>query len=295
MKVGYPCINRSIGCTANKTFRLASYSEDRFKKTIEQNLECLQKTLEYNLNHNLLFFRIGSPIVPFASHPVCIFDWKKYFKNKLKKIGDFIKENNFRISMHPDQFVIINSFNPKIIERSIEELRYHADFLNMLGLDKSAKMQIHIGGVYGDKKQAIERFVSNYQKLPKNIKDRLVIENDHINYSLKDCLLIHKQTHIPIVFDFFHHECLNNGESTKTALIQAIETWDKDDGIPMTDYSTQKQGANKGSHSESIDVKKFKLLLKKTRGLDFDIMLEIKDKEKSALKAAKIVGIHKKI
>lgn len=92
MKIGYPCINRSIGCTPNRTFRLASYSEERLIETVQLNLDCLKKTLEFNVENNLLFFRIGSPLIPFASHPVCKFDWQKHFEEQFNEIGNYLDQ-----------------------------------------------------------------------------------------------------------------------------------------------------------------------------------------------------------
>ena len=94
---------------------------------------------------------------------------------------------------------------------------------------------------------------------------------------------------MPILFDTFHHECYNNGETVKQGLIKASKTWKKKDGILMVDYSNPKEGARKGTHSDHIDLKDFKRFITVTDKLDFDIMLEIKDKEKSALKAIKVI------
>lgn len=96
MKVGYPCINRSLGCKSNSTFRLASYSEERLIKTVKNNLDCLAAILRYNIENELFFFRITSDLVPFASHPVCKFDWVDYFEMQFKEIGDYIRENGLR-------------------------------------------------------------------------------------------------------------------------------------------------------------------------------------------------------
>ena len=285
MKIGYPCINWSIGCTPNTTFRLKSYSEERMISTIQHNLDCLKKTLEFNVKHNLMFFRIGSQLIPFASHPVCEFDWGKFFKDQFEEVGNYIKKHNFRISMHPNQFTLLNAKDKKIIEKSIDEIDYHCKVLDLMELDEAAKVQIHIGGVYKEREKSIERFVEEYKKLPKHIKKRLCIENDHNRFSLQDCILVHEQTKIPIIFDNFHHECLNNGETFRKAMELASATWTKKDGIPMIDYSSQKKDGIKGSHTYHIDINHFKNFLKETKDFDFDIMLEIKDKEKSALEA----------
>lgn len=289
MKIGYPCINRSIDCTANSTFRLASYSRERFLETVQNNLECLKEILEWNVEKGFFFFRIGSPLIPFASHPVCKIDWVKHFKKQFKKIGSYIKKNKIRISMHPDQFIILNALKKDIVKRSIQELEYHCKLLDAMGLDSTAKVMIHVGGVYGDKEESIKRFIQNYKKLPAFVKKRFVIENDDRCYSLKDCLEIHKKTSIPVVFDTFHHECLNNKESVKKGILLAKKTWKKQDGILIVHYSDQKAGARKGSHSEHINLKKFKKFITTTKNIDYDLMLEIKDKEKSALKALSLI------
>jgi UV DNA damage endonuclease len=66
-------------------------------------------------------------------------------------------------------------------------------------------------------------------------------------------------------------------------------TWRWKDGIPMVDYSSPRVQGRKGSHAESIDLRRFRRFVKETRNYDFDIMLEIKDKEKSAIKALELV------
>ena len=290
MKIGYPCLNWSLDCTPNSTFRLRNYSEEMLIKKIEYNLKCLKRILEYNRKHNLLFLRLGSGLIPFGSHEILEFDWKKEFKKDFDELGKFMKDNNFRISMHPDQFVVINSKSEKIVKKSIAELQYHCDVLDAFGLDETAKVQIHVGGVYGDKKESMKRFIEVYKKLPKNILKRLAIENDDKSYTIKDCLEINKKTKIPIIADSFHHECNNEGKNFREMFEKIVKTWKKKDGVPMLDYSSQRKNARKGNHVQHIDVKKFKAFLKETKGLDFDIMLEIKDKEKSALKAVKLIS-----
>jgi len=291
IRIGYPCLNYSLDCRNNVGFRLASYSPERFRSTAENNLACLKEILGYNLKHQLLFFRITSDLIPFASHPICKIKWWKEYKKEFADIGKFVKKHKMRLTMHPGQYTVINSKRPEVVKRAGAELEYHTRIFDTMELDSTHKIQIHVDGVYGDKEVSIIRFIENYQKLDKNIKARLAIENDDKSYSLKDCLEISGQIDIPVIFDWYHHQIINNNEGIDWCLKETNKTWGKNDGPMILDYSSQMMGERAGRHTNHIDINDFKKFLKGLKKTDVpaDIMLEIKDKEKSALLAKRLV------
>jgi UV DNA damage endonuclease len=284
MKIGYPCLNLILECSSSRTFRLVSYNEKRLIETVEENLDCLRKILRFNQANNLLFFRLTSGLVPFASHSVNTYPWQKHFSAQFQEIGDFIKENQMRISTHPGHFTLINSPDEDIFQRSVSDLEYHADILDLMNLGTDAKIQIHVGGVYKNKYESMQRFMRRFLKLPFKVMRRLVIENDEHSYTLADCLLISKSIGIPVVMDYFHHELNNTGEKLSDIFLLVRDTWQHKDGRPMIDYSSQDPAKRFGSHAETIDLNHFSTFLKALGDQEVDIMLEIKDKERSALK-----------
>jgi len=289
MKIGYPCINLSLNCRSSRTFRLKNYSEKKLKETIKNNLNCLKRILEFNYQNKLLFFRITSDLIPFASHPIMTFNWQDYFKSEFKEIGLYIRDKNMRITMHPGQYTVLNSKNGKIVENSIKELKYHTEILELLKLDSTTKIITHVGGVYGDKKNSIKRFIERYKELDENIKKHYVIENDEKSYNLNDTLLINRLTEIPIILDSYHHYCNNLGESIEEATKKIFQVWKEKDGLPIIHYSSEHPIKGKCKHAEEIDINHFRSFIKKTNKYNFDIMLEIKNKEKSALLAIKCI------
>jgi len=259
-------------------------------ETVTNNLACLLEILQFNVRNKLLFFRITSDLVPFASHPICQFNWQEYFRQKLREIGDFIQSSGIRISMHPDQFTLINSVDRRVFDNSLRELMYHSQVLDLMALNTAAKIQIHVGGVYGDKEKSIKRFIERFHQLDDAMTRRLVIENDARNYNLQDCLEINMATGVPVLFDALHHDINSSGETIMKAFKLFTVTWQAKDGIPMVDYSSQQHHARKGKHAASIDVEHFNRFLAMTTPFDYDIMLEIKDKDKSGLKAVGIAS-----
>lgn len=282
MKIGYPCSNLSVGCSASRTFRLASFTPERLTDTVNASLDCLETILRWNAEHGIDYFRISSDTIPFASHPVMTVDWRSEFGPRFARIGEFIREHGMRINCHPGQYILLNAPNEEIVARSIAELSYTADLFDLMGLDPTHKMQIHTGGVYGDKPAAIARFVARFELLPEAIRRRLVIENDERQYSLADNLSIHGETGVPLLFDVFHHSLNNDGESVADALDRFMPTWDGH-GRPSMDYSSQNPDKQAGAHTLSVDLDDFGRFADILGDRDVDIVLEIKDKEASAL------------
>lgn len=283
MKIGYACQNILLSANTNNTFRLTSYSESKIKITIEKNFNDLFEILDYNIKNKILFFRIGSSFIPFASHPVSKFDWEREFEVDFIKASKIIKENKIRISMHPGQFVVLNSKRKEVLESSIREIEYHAKFLDLLNLDNTAKIQIHVGFPQGNKENAKIDFVKNFLKLSDSAKKRIVIENDEYYFDIDDCLEISNKLKIPIVFDTFHYSILNKGKPLREVFDIVSKTWKEKDGLPMVDYSSQDPNGRLGKHCSHINIDDFRKTISELSGNEFDLMLEIKDKEKSAI------------
>lgn len=292
-RIGYACINTSINATTNKTCRLINCTDERLRELITSNLAGLLEILKWNKANNIFLFRISSEIIPFASHKVNKIDWKNEFKKELSEIGKYIKNNNMRVSMHPGQFVNINSPNSEVVKNSIKELSWHAKFLDAMGLDSSHRLIFHTGGVYDDKEAAIKRFINEYNNLPDIIKNRLSLENDDKSYSVWDVLSISDEISVPVVFDNLHHKIKNSGIAEdydiENILKFCFKTWSDKTGIPKIHYSTQKKDARAGMHADSINMDEFTEFYNKYEALDFDIMFESKNKEKSVIEALKIL------
>ena len=284
MRIGYPCNNLTLGISAARTFRLASLSPERFESTVVANLDALGSYFDWNAAHDIQYFRISSDTIPFASHPSMDLPWQAIFADRLASLGETLRANGVRVNVHPGQYTLLNSPRPEVVSASHADLVYHTDLLDLMGLDDTNKVQIHVGGVYGDKPAAIDRFVSEWERLPDRVRARLAIENDERQYSLADTLEIHARTGVPILFDTFHHSVLNHDESLPEALDAATATW-HGHGPAMLDYSSQDPAKRPGAHAASIDLAEFALFLNAARHRDVDVMLEIKDKERSALKA----------
>ncbi len=297
MKIGYACLAVGVRDTNYKTCIMKNVNHERLTQLISHNLYSLENMIDYNIKNDIKLFRITSDLIPFGSSSVNDLEWSTIFKDHFKKIGDKIRTSNMRISMHPGQYTVLNSAREDVVERAIADLEYHTRVLENLGVGQEGKIILHIGGVYGDKKSAIKKFIENYEKLDLSIKKHLVIENDDKSYTIEDVLSISEQTDIPVVFDNLHHN-INSYDKEKSDnywIEKCKTTWKEEDGDQKIHYSQQDIEKRKGSHSKTIDSKEFCKFYRDLRRKDIDIMLEVKDKNISAIKCQNLITENQEI
>lgn len=292
-RIGYACTPVSIPYKTSRSFILKNFSEDNFNDCVKANLVDLNSILSWNVKKGIYMFRISSDIIPFASHPVNNIKWWKTFEEDLTACGNFIKENNIRVSMHPGQYTVINSNNEEVVGKSIEDIEYHCRFLDALKVDYTNKIILHVGGVYGDKLAAIERFKENFKKLSPSAQNRLVLENDDKSYTAQDVLEISRELNIPVVFDNLHHELNPCNLKFQEILLLVKNTWKAKDGPVKFHYSDSDSEKRGGAHSKFVVTKNFLDYIEKISAIEADIMLEVKDKEISALKC--VFCLHEKL
>jgi UV DNA damage endonuclease len=219
--------------------------------------------------------------VPFASHPVNTLRWWDDFHDDLANLGAYTRAEGMRLTMHPGHHTVLSSPRRNVVDATIADLLYHARFLDSLGMGTNGKLVVHVGGTYGDRLAALDRFAATYLGLPAALKARLVLENDERSYSVADVLAISRQTGIPVVFDALHDLILPspNVPERPVLLKACFATWQPVDGRPIVHYSIQDPAKQPGAHAEWIDPDAFLRFDRDTGSTDVDCMLEAKGKE----------------
>ncbi|MDD3839775.1 MAG: UV DNA damage repair endonuclease UvsE [Clostridia bacterium] len=297
MDIGYACLTIGVPHTRQKSCMLKNASKTKLSELICYNLNSLENIIDYNIKNKIKLFRISSDLIPFGSSPVNSIQWWDMFASRFSEIGEKIRNSGMRVSMHPGQYTVLNSPDQQIVKRAIEDLKYHNRVLDNLGVGEEHKIVLHIGGVYKDKKQAIDRFIMNYRRLDQAVKQRLVIENDDKSYNIGEVLEIGSILNIPVVFDNLHNQT-NPCDKKKDDLYwihECRKTWQPKDGNQKIHYSQQHPLKKSGSHSRTIYINQFMDFYRNLERQDIDIMLEVKDKNLSAVKCINCTSVDNNI
>ncbi|KAA0546165.1 UV DNA damage repair endonuclease UvsE [Bacillus sp. BGMRC 2118] len=250
------------------------------------NLHNTKRALMYNVAHEIDLYRLSSSIVPLATHPEVEWDYMNDLKEELIEIGEFVKAHNLRLSFHPNQYTLFTSDKKHITTNAVKDMEYHYNLLKGMDILEASLINIHVGGAYGDKQEAIKRFNDNIQLLPKEVKVRMTLENDDKTYTTAETLSVCQTHSIPLLFDYHHHMANLCEESIEELLPIVFETWDHFGLIPKVHISSPKNEKQFRHHADYVDIEFIMPFLKvaKSIGKDFDIMIEAKEKDRAALK-----------
>lgn len=212
-------------------------------------------------------------------------------EDKFAEIRAFTKlyaPTQFRLCFHPDHFNVLCSANSDVVRRTINELDHHAWLMEQM-VDNSESywypLNIHMSRSSSDPETIAREFISNFERLPARVQNRLVLENEDKGLWSPDRLynLIYKETGIPITYDNLHHKCNPGTWSTSEAFERCYETWNSHGCTPLFHYSEGGANNNPRAHTDfsistpmhfqeehDTDV---------TRGMPIDWDIELKQKD----------------
>jgi len=300
MKVGYACINTTLAeqkITVNRSMVKRTFLEKGVPYASQlalKNVTDFERIIDWNAEQGLQLYRLSSDMFPWMSEyelpDLPDFD---VIRERLSLIGDKVRNHGMRLTFHPGPFNVLATSNPSVRDRTIKELRQHGEIMDLLKLPRTpyAKINIHVGGAYGDRSSALSRFVDNFSLLPPEVSTRLTVENDDKPnmFSVADLLSIHEVTGIPIVFDYHHHYFRSGDLTVEEALQLAIDTWPRNVS-PIVHFSSSKK---RFEDPQALDTAHADFIYEPINlfGQTADIMLEAKAKERATMRFLEQMGL----
>ncbi|MFN2477066.1 MAG: UV DNA damage repair endonuclease UvsE [Chthoniobacterales bacterium] len=270
------------------------------------SLGYLDKIFDYLEASDIRMYRMSSDIAPYVTHPDMpqFHGMIKECADELKALGRRARDLRLRLSFHPSQFIVLNSPDPVLVQKSVADLAAQAEMLDRMELGPEAVVVVHAGGTYGDTESGCTRWIQIYKTLSPEIRARLVLENDDLRYSAADVLRIHEATGVPLIFDHQHFWCFNpEGLDLSETVARFLKTWPK--GVrpkihfssPRTELRLLKRKVPKSrkkklvlqppvwtGHADFCQPFEFIAMMRMLPRAEFDVMLEAKSKDLALLR-----------
>ena len=278
VRLGYVAISNCLNVNSSSPYTYTEYLKNKdlnkLDKVIISNLEGLNEIIKYNIKNNIHFYRMSSKIIPLATKEDVEFDYINRYKKYYDKIKKNINRSNIRVDFHPDQFTVLNSTKKEVVNNSIKNLEYHYKILDVLGIENKL-LVLHIGSNVFGKENSIKRFINNFNKLPKHLKDIIAIENDDKIFNIEDITYISNILNIPIILDYHHHTC----NPSKINYKKIFASWKNI--TPKIHFSSPKNKKEYRAHNNYINSDDFINFINKIKKYnhDIDIMIEAKEKD----------------
>ncbi|MEI6235772.1 MAG: UV DNA damage repair endonuclease UvsE [Planctomycetota bacterium] len=247
------------------------------------NAEALQAALEFCAANGIGCFRVNSQILPLKTHLKQGYELEDLPHGNaiialFKACGEYARSHKLRTCFHPDQFVVLNSQKPEVVDASIRELEYQSEVAEWIGADV---VNVHGGGAFGDKEKALADFSRGVDRLSSRARSRLTVENDDKTYSPADLLPICRALGVPLVYDVHHHRCHADDFSEDKATDLAIATWNREPLFHISSPIDGWSGVKPECHHDYIDIADFPSCWKNA---EFTVEVEAKAKEAAVLK-----------
>ncbi|CAM3059657.1 UV DNA damage repair endonuclease UvsE [Paenibacillus sediminis] len=301
VRFGYVAMSMEVkNASPSKTMTLTHFNKlndreagiRRLERIAAENLHNTLRLLKYNRANDIHVYRFSSKLIPLATHEQ-LRDWNPFpaLAEDFAAVGEYVRNHGMRVSFHPDHFTVLSTPREDVLQSSIRDLEHHVKMLDAMGLDARAKNNIHIGGAYGDKRSAAERFQHNFYSLNDRIKERMTLENDDKTFNALETLTVCENLGLPMVLDIHHQWVNNEGEEAWELWPRILKTWQSpfaqadapasDPLPPKIHVSSPKNDKDVRSHADGVDVEPvlsfFRAIAPST--LRLDVMIEAKMKD----------------
>src|SRR3954467_6440192 len=137
MRYGYAAINLTLAA------KKIQVNRSMIKKTFMEkgvsyasalalaNIIDLEKVIDWNIEHGLLFYRMSSDMVPWMSeYEICDLPDYEKIAEILFRCGEKAAASGLRLTFHPGPFNVLATNTAAVLTKTIKELRQHGEIMD---------------------------------------------------------------------------------------------------------------------------------------------------------------------